>query len=179
MTTVEISLDSKTNVFFPNSEISGKIYVNTTEAGSIRKVNVTIIGRAYVFFLVSHYQESRPYESEHYYLNENECLWKLNETNQFLNGEYWFPFKFIIPSNAPANVSEEFCEIQYFIKADIEFYGKKFGGYKKYYGFSVCPIIDLNLDPKLKLTASTEITQVEEKCFSCAKNPLNVKVSLF
>uniref|UniRef100_A0A914RCI3 Arrestin-like N-terminal domain-containing protein n=1 Tax=Panagrolaimus davidi TaxID=227884 RepID=A0A914RCI3_9BILA len=143
ITTVEISLDSKTNVFFPNSEITGKIYLNTIEAETIQKVNVKIIGRAYVFFLVRRYRSSLQYESEHYYINANECLWKFNETNQSLNGEYWFPFKFVIPSNAPANVSEEFGEIQYFIKADIEFYGKKFGGYKKYnefqyYGFSVC-----------------------------------------
>uniref|UniRef100_A0AC35G158 Arrestin C-terminal-like domain-containing protein n=1 Tax=Panagrolaimus sp. PS1159 TaxID=55785 RepID=A0AC35G158_9BILA len=274
MTTVEIFLDSKTNVFFPNSEITGKIYLNTTEAEIIRKVNVTIVGRAYVFFLIKHYHGSRPYESEHYYLNENKCLWELNETNQLLNGEeywfpfkfiipsnapanvnekcgrveyyvkgeiefngkpseiqyygfsvcsvidlnnldlklkltstaitrkyprkffsctknilnvkvkYWFPFKFIIPSNAPANVNEEFGVLHYFIKANIEFYGKKFWGYKKYnefqyYGFSVCPIIDLNnLDSKLKLSASTEITQNVRKCFSCTKNPLNVKMTL-
>uniref|UniRef100_A0A914Q9B8 Arrestin C-terminal-like domain-containing protein n=1 Tax=Panagrolaimus davidi TaxID=227884 RepID=A0A914Q9B8_9BILA len=170
MTTVEIFLDSKTNMFFPNSEITGKICLNTNEAETIKKSEC--------------YNCCLQYESEHYYLNENECLWKFNETNQLLNGEYWFPFKFVIPSNAPSNVNEEFGEIQYFIKADIEFYGKKFWGYKKYnefqyYGFSVCPIINLNnLDPKLKLSASTKITQIEDKFFSCTKNPLNVMMTL-
>uniref|UniRef100_A0A914R4T1 Arrestin-like N-terminal domain-containing protein n=1 Tax=Panagrolaimus davidi TaxID=227884 RepID=A0A914R4T1_9BILA len=125
MTTFSISLDSKTNVFFPDSEVTGKIYLNTTEANTVKQVNVTIIGRAHVFFTISTGRFTYPYESEQFYIN-----------------------------NYP-------CEVQY-------------------YGFSVCPIIDLNnLDPKLKLSASTEITQIERKCFSCTKNPLNVKVSLF
>uniref|UniRef100_A0A914Q506 Arrestin C-terminal-like domain-containing protein n=1 Tax=Panagrolaimus davidi TaxID=227884 RepID=A0A914Q506_9BILA len=118
-----------------------------------------------------------PYESEQFYINNYVCLWKLNESNQLLNGEYWFPFKFIIPSNAPSNVNEKCGHVEYYVKGEIEFNGKPCEF--QYYGFSVCPLIDLNnLDPKLKLSASTEITQNERKCFSCTKNPLNVKITL-
>uniref|UniRef100_A0A914P1N9 Arrestin C-terminal-like domain-containing protein n=1 Tax=Panagrolaimus davidi TaxID=227884 RepID=A0A914P1N9_9BILA len=181
MSKLGIILDSKTNVFFPNSEVNGILNLNTNEVHKIKEISVTIIGRAYVYFEELHSDENSidifTFKSTHFYINVNTLLWKYNELNQLSNGQHLFPFKFEIPSNAAPNISEKHGDIVYYVKANLEFYGKK-RSKVQYYGFSVCAIIDLNLSPELKLPTSVNSTKTIKNCFSRSENSLRVTMSL-
>uniref|UniRef100_A0AC35FB65 Arrestin-like N-terminal domain-containing protein n=1 Tax=Panagrolaimus sp. PS1159 TaxID=55785 RepID=A0AC35FB65_9BILA len=203
MSKLEITLDSKTNVFFPDSEVNGILNLNTNEVHNIKQISitiidsevngilnlntnevhkikqisVTIIGRAYVYFEELHDDENTfdifTFKSMHFYINVNTLLWKYNGFNQLSNGQHLFPFKFEISSDAAPNICEKHGEIVYYVKANLEFYGKK-RSEVQYYGFSVCPIIDLNLSPELKLPTSVNSTKTTKNYFSCGENSLTV-----
>uniref|UniRef100_A0A914XUX7 Arrestin C-terminal-like domain-containing protein n=1 Tax=Panagrolaimus superbus TaxID=310955 RepID=A0A914XUX7_9BILA len=149
---LQISLNSTTNIFFANSEVNGTVYLKIEEPLKARKIDVSIIGRAKTSFHHQRGKHTYLYSSIQSYLQQEFVLWKCqNGSNKLLPGSHQFPFKFMIPLKAPPNISGQYGNIRYYIKAniDIPWTFNKF----VILAFSVYPYIDLNIDIRLAAPA--------------------------
>uniref|UniRef100_A0A914PSW6 Arrestin C-terminal-like domain-containing protein n=1 Tax=Panagrolaimus davidi TaxID=227884 RepID=A0A914PSW6_9BILA len=144
----KISLISTKNVFYANSEVNGIVCLKTEKPLKARKIHVSINGRAKAKFHHQRGKHTYHYSSTQFYIQEEFILWECkNGSNKIPAGNYQFPFKFKIPINAPKNITEEYGNIRYFIKANINVpwsFDKSV-----ILEFSVFPFIDLNVDSRL------------------------------
>uniref|UniRef100_A0AC34EZD2 Arrestin-like N-terminal domain-containing protein n=1 Tax=Panagrolaimus sp. ES5 TaxID=591445 RepID=A0AC34EZD2_9BILA len=181
-----VVFNSKVNVFFPNTEAIATVILQTDTFIKARKIDIKIIGRAKTEWHEYEYQndydgcnrtEFIPYGAEMLYLNSYAVLWaSMDGTNMLPPGNYQFPFKFVIPANSPPNMSGEYGNVRYFVKANIDIPWAI--DESRYMGFSVCPLIDLNLNGQLALPVVTGSTEMETKCCSCTSYPLTITVNL-
>uniref|UniRef100_A0AC34FW14 Arrestin C-terminal-like domain-containing protein n=1 Tax=Panagrolaimus sp. ES5 TaxID=591445 RepID=A0AC34FW14_9BILA len=190
MLSFRISLNTESNVFLPNSQVSGTVHLEIEKELKAQKIDLQIFGVA-----KTKWHEDRRYSknmserihfsAELFYIETNDILWQSSTTSDGIiqtlqPGKYQFPFHFIIPSNAAPCISGEFGNISYQMETNIDISWKKEKLKKetRRCEFFVYRNMDLNLYPQLASMASSSDFVIQNKCCSRSAFPLDVQISI-
>uniref|UniRef100_A0A914P6Z7 Arrestin C-terminal-like domain-containing protein n=1 Tax=Panagrolaimus davidi TaxID=227884 RepID=A0A914P6Z7_9BILA len=183
-----VSFNSKRPIFFPNTQATATVYLETDRTLNARKIDIRVSGIAktywneyYTYFDCNNQArtDTIPYGAEVVYINAYRILWSSQDgTNRLPPGKYQFPFIFDIPLNAPPCIGGgyEYGSMTYRVRTNIDIPWAT--DEERFCSFAVYPLVDLNLNPQLAQTAFTIGTEVESKCCSCSSYPCNVEVSI-
>ena len=173
MEDLQITLASPTKVFSSNQEVSGAVSLRTGITLKAKRIELEIIGRAKTGFTEVRGRAYCYYTAETDYIKIEKILWDSNGTSKLIPGNYEYPFSFMIPPTAPANLTEKFGSIQYYIKATVIVPAPWGSNKEAICEISVTPVVDLNLDPRLGIPVDSAI----QKTGLLSSKAINLTVS--
>ncbi|CAB3401823.1 unnamed protein product [Caenorhabditis bovis] len=150
--TLSLAITNGDEIFAPGGAVEGFATFDLRETIKAKQIRVIAEGCANTKWLLSEgskasHGRSREvsYTAKTTYMDEELVVWKPSEghaKSSIFPGCHVFPFKFVIPENAPPSFKGDHGIIRYSIKAIVERPWKTNRSTTKY--FTVCPKKDLN-----------------------------------
>jgi len=170
--------DPPQRVFFSGSEVSGKLKVRVNEPTRTlyKKIQVTLVGLAYVSWRVG---QIRTFTSNEIYIKLSTIVWKKERTpTQELHvGINSFPFQFQIPADRlPSSFQGSTGWIRYYVEGRIDTTVPGRCGHAVKVPITVVENVDINV-PQLQ-TALLAVKQKTLGCLFCASPPITLNVEL-
>ena len=103
--------------FYPRSIVSGSFLVDVNEPKSYKCISIQFLGKARVHWA----KGEDSYSSSEIYVNERKTLWAADQSadGRLAPGQYSFPFRFVIPPNAPSSFEGTVGSIRYKLYGQI------------------------------------------------------------
>ncbi|XP_063830159.1 arrestin domain-containing protein 2-like [Ostrinia nubilalis] len=178
-----ITLDSEKAVYYRGQFITGKVSFRLGEPVNISAINIQFLGMAQVIWSEreEHKQHGRrfetsvQYKAEEQYFNVVQCLYGGQGVTQLPPGPHSFPIQFQIPPTVPSSFKGERGQVDYEIRATMEYPIQKKDELVKL--FTVVVPTDLNKeDPEIAKPQTLSFEEVFS-C-SCSPRPLTINVGL-
>ncbi|KAH7718748.1 arrestin domain-containing protein 1-like protein [Aphelenchoides avenae] len=175
MVQLQVLLHSGTAAFLPGEQVSGEVTACVDSPTEARRIHVEVFGHAFNKWSTS--AETYEYcKAEEKFINVTLVLWKPpNGTVGAIEpGNYCFPFRFVIPSNALPTHKSRYGLIEYWCKAKVDRPSRAID--EATFPFVVANVVDLNT-----ITSPTNAVQksldVHVGCLGC-NGVLTAEVSI-
>ncbi|XP_028173053.1 arrestin domain-containing protein 2-like isoform X2 [Ostrinia furnacalis] len=178
-----ITLDSDKAVYYRGQFITGNVSFRLGEPVNVSAINIQFLGMAQVIWSEreEHKQHGRSFETtvqykaEEQYFNVVQCLYGGQGVTQLPPGPHSFPIQFQIPPTVPSSFQGERGQVDYEIRATMEYPIQKRDELVKL--FTVVVPTDLNKeDPEIAKPQTLSFEEVFS-C-SCSPRPLTINVGL-